>query len=74
MNNKENNLKEQFKDKKISIVFGCGGNRDQTKRAMMGKIANYYCNKIYLTDDNPRNENPRNIRSAIKNKINKFFN
>ena len=66
------NLKEQFKDKKISIVFGCGGNRDQTKRAMMGKIANYYCNKIYLTDDNPRNENPRNIRSAIKNKINKL--
>ena len=34
------NLKEQFKDKKISIVFGCGGNRDKSKRSMMGKIAN----------------------------------
>ena len=65
------NLKEQFKDKKISIVFGCGGNRDQFKRPMMGEIANYYCDKIYLTDDNPRNENPKKIRSVIKKRINK---
>ena len=64
-------LKEQFKDKKISIVFGCGGNRDKLKRPMMGKIANYYCNRIYLTDDNPRNENPKKIRSMIKKKIDK---
>ena len=28
----------------------------------MGKIANYYCEKIYLTDDNPRTENPKKIR------------
>ena len=66
------NLKEQFKDKKISIVFGCGGNRDQSKRPMMGKIANNYCDKIYLTDDNPRGENPKKIRFAIKNKISKL--
>ena len=66
------NLKEQFKGKKISIVFGCGGNRDQSKRPMMGKIANDYCDKIYLTDDNPRGENPKKIRFAIKNKINKL--
>ena len=65
-------LKEQFKDKKISIVFGCGGNRDQLKRPMMGKIANYYCDKIYITDDNPRNESPKKIRSAIKKKIDKL--
>ena len=65
------NLKEQFKNKKISIVFGCGGNRDQSKRPMMGKIVNYYCDKVYLTDDNPRNENPKKIRSVIKKKINK---
>ena len=63
-------LKEQFKDKKISIVFGCGGNRDKSKRPMMGKIANKYCDKVYLTDDNPRNENPKKIRSSIKKKIN----
>ncbi len=65
------NLKEQFKDKKISIVFGCGGNRDQSKRPMMGKIANYYCDRVYLTDDNPRTENPKKIRLAIKEKISK---
>ena len=69
------NLKEQFKDKKISIVFGCGGNRDRSKRSIMGKIANYYCDKIYLTDDNPRNENPTKIRQEIKRQIvkSKFY-
>ena len=69
------NLKEQFKGKKISIVFGCGGDRDQSKRSVMGKIAHYYCDKIYLTDDNPRNENPKKIRSQIKKLTNnsKFY-
>jgi MurE/MurF fusion protein len=65
------NLKDQFKNKKISIVFGCGGNRDQSKRSVMGKIASDYCDKIYLTDDNPRNENPKKIRYEIKKYINK---
>jgi MurE/MurF fusion protein len=65
-------IKEQFKDKKISIVFGCGGNRDESKRSTMGKIANYYCDKIYLTDDNPRYEDPEKIRLTIKKQINKF--
>ena len=65
------NLKDQFKDRKISIVFGCGGNRDKFKRPRMGKIANYYCEKIYLTDDNPRTENPKKIRKEIKRKIKK---
>ena len=64
-------LKEQFKNKKISIVFGCGGNRDKAKRPMMGKIANQYCDRIYLTDDNPRNENPKKIRSNNDQNINK---
>jgi len=64
-------LKEQFINRKISIVFGCGGNRDKAKRPMMGKIVNQYCDKIYLTDDNPRNENPKKIRAAIYKKINK---
>ena len=52
------NLKEQFPNSKISLVFGCGGNRDFKKRSVMGKIAEKYSDKIYLTDDNPRNENP----------------
>ena len=65
------NLKEQFENKRIFIVFGCGGNRDKDKRPMMGKIANQYCDRVYLTDDNPRNENPQKIRLAIKKTIDK---
>ncbi len=64
-------LKEQFENRKISIVFGCGGNRDKAKRPMMGKIVNQYCDRIYLTDDNPRYENPKKIRESIKKNINK---
>ena len=60
------NLKEQFHGKKISLLFGCGGNRDQNKRSKMGKIASIYSDKIYLTDDNPRYENPNKIRKDIK--------
>ena len=43
----------------ISLVFGCGGNRDK-KRPLMGRIADKFCKKIYVTDDNPRNEDPKN--------------
>ena len=63
------NIKDQFQNRKISLVFGCGGERDKNKRPMMGKIANNYCDNIYLTDDNPRNENPGKIRADIKRKI-----
>ena len=63
------NLKEQFPDKKIILLFGCGGNRDQNKRSKMGKIAEYYSDEIYLTDDNPRYENPDKIRRDIKKGI-----
>ena len=62
-------IKEQFGQSTISIVFGCGGDRDKDKRSIMGKIANQYCNKIFLTDDNPRYENPNKIRNQIKKKI-----
>ena len=57
-------IKKQFK-KEIVIVFGCGGERDKEKRFSMGKIANKYCKKIYVTDDNPRNENASKIRKSI---------
>ena len=63
------NLKEQFKDRKISLLFGCGGNRDQDKRFKMGKIASDLSDKVYLTDDNPRYENPNKIRDDIKKGI-----
>ena len=69
------NVKEDFPLSKISLVFGCGGNRDKNKRAIMGYIANKYCDRIYLTDDNPRLESPSLIRSEIKKglKKNKFL-
>ncbi len=63
------NVKEQFPSKKISLVFGCGGDRDKKKRIKMGEIASKYAHKIYLTDDNPRNENPQKIRNEIKRGI-----
>ena len=63
------NIKEQFPDKKLNLLFGCGGNRDQNKRAKMGKIASIYADNVYLTDDNPRLENPTRIRKDIKKGI-----
>ena len=63
------NIKEHYSSRKINIVFGCGGDRDEEKRQIMGKIANKLCNFIYVTDDNPRTENPKKIRSSIKKSI-----
>ncbi len=62
--------------KNLSLVFGCGGDRDKRKRPIMAKIADKNCKKIYVTDDNPRNENPKKIRNELfKNiKKNKVFN
>ena len=63
------NIKEQFPQSNLSLVFGCGGNRDFKKRSIMGKIAEKYSDIIYLTDDNPRNESPSKIRKDIKKGI-----
>ncbi|WP_224721450.1 Mur ligase family protein [Candidatus Wolbachia massiliensis] len=52
-------------NKKIVLVFGCGGNRDQKKRAEMGKIAQIYADKVIITDDNPRGEDQAKIRHDI---------
>ena len=41
-------LREHFQ-KKITIIFGCGGERDQGKRKLMGMVAKKYCEKIYVT-------------------------
>ncbi len=56
-------------NKNISLVFGCGGQRDFKKRPLMAKIAKKYCKKIYVTDDNPRKENPKKIRNNIISKL-----
>ncbi|MDC0952547.1 UDP-N-acetylmuramoyl-L-alanyl-D-glutamate--2,6-diaminopimelate ligase [Pelagibacteraceae bacterium] len=68
-------LKKTY-EKKITLVFGCGGDRDKKKRPLMAKIANSNCEKIFITDDNPRNESPEKIRNEIFKNINikKCFN
>lgn len=50
---------------KIFVVFGCGGDRDQAKRKMMGKIAAENAECVIVTDDNPRSEDPQAIRHQI---------
>ena len=62
-------LKSHFK-RQVTIVVGCGGDRDKSKRSKIGKIINSLCSKIYITDDNPRNENPSKIRKSILKNIN----
>ena len=49
----------------VYLVFGCGGDRDKIKRKKMGKIADKYADKVFVTDDNPRNEDPKSIRDEI---------
>ena len=51
---------------RVSIVFGAGGNRDKEKRKMMGTVAHKWADSVYLTDDNPRDEDPATIRSMIR--------
>jgi UDP-N-acetylmuramoyl-L-alanyl-D-glutamate--2,6-diaminopimelate ligase len=46
-------------------VFGAGGDRDPGKRVLMGAAALEHADKIYVTDDNPRSEDPAAIRAAI---------
>lgn len=49
----------------IHTVFGCGGDRDKTKRPIMGGIADELSDEIYVTSDNPRSENPLEIINEI---------
>jgi UDP-N-acetylmuramoyl-L-alanyl-D-glutamate--2,6-diaminopimelate ligase len=55
-----------FAEKKIITVFGCGGDRDRTKRPIMGGIAAEYSDYVVVTSDNPRSENPEGILNDIE--------
>ncbi len=50
---------------RIVIVFGAGGDRDRTKRPLMGAAAREFADVLYVTDDNPRSEEPAAIRAEI---------
>ncbi len=50
---------------KLTVLFGCGGDRDKTKRPIMGKIAETIADKLIVTSDNPRTEEPMSIINDI---------
>ena len=50
---------------RIVIVFGAGGDRDRTKRPLMGAAARQFADVLFVTDDNPRSEEPAAIRAEI---------
>ena len=50
---------------KLICIFGCGGDRDISKRVIMGRVSKKYSDQIIITNDNPRFENPQNIAKQI---------
>lgn len=56
-------------DRSIISVFGSAGKRDTKKRRVFGEIASRYCDNIFLTEDDPRDESPRDIANEIRSGI-----
>lgn len=68
----ENILKtaRELRPARLIVVFGCGGDRDRTKRPIMGEIAWRYADVVLVTSDNPRSEDPAAIINEITRGIN----
>jgi UDP-N-acetylmuramyl-tripeptide synthetase len=62
-------LKDVMKKGRLITVFGCGGNRDRSKRPFMGNVACSFSDNVIVTSDNPRFEDPRSILSEIEDGI-----
>ena len=59
-------LRDTCRDRSLICVFGCGGDRDRTKRPEMGVIAAKYADRVVVTSDNPRTEDPEAIIQEIR--------
>ena len=57
---------KKLTDKNVYVIFGCGGNRDKTKRPIMGRVAEKFTDYVCLTDDNPRLEKSEDIIADIE--------
>ena len=58
-------VKQHFPTRPITLVFGCGGDRDKAKRPVMGQIAAEFAERLIITSDNPRHEDPQQIINEI---------
>ncbi|MCK9257581.1 MAG: UDP-N-acetylmuramoyl-L-alanyl-D-glutamate--2,6-diaminopimelate ligase, partial [Sulfurospirillaceae bacterium] len=54
-----------LKHSELIVLFGAGGDRDKTKRPLMGSVASRYAKRVILTSDNPRSEDPEKIIEDI---------